>query len=211
MTMAAALLTWATVSLARRGIASSEAAIRTSAGPLVIPAPRIAGGLPRRFGSISREGAGPIVAQLRQRFGAAGVGLVADARRAAAAGPVRAAWTSGLYAQPGHVDPATARPAWVMYLGLDATAKIGIPYDVVARLMMGILGRNSMVGPWRVAAGHRGGSANCTVAWLAQTQVAVCGWASDHTIGVLASPTSATNVAELATLMAKMRFDLQNQ
>jgi hypothetical protein len=214
MVIAAALLTWATVSMARRGIASSEAAIRTSAGPLVIPAPRIAGGLPRRFGSISQEGARPIVAELRQRFGAVGAGLVAEARRAAAAGPVRpvrAAWTSGLYAQPGHLDSVTARPAWVMYLGLDATAKIGIPHDVIARLMMGILGRNSMVGPWRVAAGHRGGSANCTVAWLAHTQVAVCGWASDHTVGAFASPTRATNVEELATLMIKMRFDLQKQ
>ena len=211
MTTAAVLLTWATVSLAKRGIASSEAAVRTSAGPLVIPAPRIAGGLPRRFGSISREGAGPIVTELRQRFGAVGAGLIADARRAAAARPVGAAWTSGLYAQPGHVDPVTARPAWVMYLGLDANAKIGVPYDVISRLMMGILGRYSKVGPWRVPAGHRGGSANCTVTWLAQTQVSVCGWASDHTIGVLASPTSATNVAELATLMIKMRFDLQNQ
>jgi hypothetical protein len=237
MTIAAVVLTWATVSLARRGIASSEAAVKTSAGPLVVPAPRHAGGLPRRFGSISREGAVPIVAELRQRFGAVGAGLIADARRAEAAAaraqgavssgssqagmaaqangatarPVKAAWTSGLYTQPGHIDPVTGRPAWVMYLGFDATAKIGIPHDVVARLMMGILSRNSKIGPWRVAAGHRGGSANCTVAWLAQTEVAVCGWASDHTIGVLASPTRNTNVAELATLMIKMRFDLQMQ
>jgi hypothetical protein len=211
MIVAAGLLTWATVSLARRGIASSEAVIRASAGPLVIPAPRVADGLPRRFGPISREVRRPIVAEMQQRFGAVGAGLVADARRTAAVGPVKAAWPSGLYAQPGHLDPVTARPAWVMYLGLDATAKIGIPHDVVARLMMGILGRNSMVGPWRVSAGHRGGSANCTVALLAHTQVAVCGWASDHAIGVLASPTRATNVAELATLMIKMRFDLQRQ
>jgi hypothetical protein len=236
MTIAAVLLTWATVSLARRGIASSEAVVKTSAGPLINPAPRIAGGLPRRFSSISQEGAGPIVAALRQRFGAVGAGLIADARMAeAAAGtqgagssgssqagvaaaangatvrPVTAAWPSGLYAQPGHIDPVTGRAAWVMYLGLDATAKIGIPRDVIARLMMGILGRYSKVGPWPVAAGHRGGSANCTVAWLARTQVAVCGWASDHSIGVLASPTRNTNVAELAALMIKMRFDLQKQ
>ena len=237
MAIAAVVLTWATVSLGRRGIASSEAAVKTSAGPLVIPAPRHAGGLPRRFGSISREGAVPIVAELRQRFGAVGAGLIAGARRAetAAAGahgavssgssqagmaaqasgatarPVRASWTSGLYAQPGHVDPVTGRAAWVMYLGFDATAKIGIPHDVVARLMMGILGRNSKIGPWRVAAGHRGGAANCTVAWLAQNEVALCGWASDHAIGILASPTRNTSVAELATLMIKMRFDLQKQ
>jgi hypothetical protein len=207
MAIVAVLLTWATVSLARQGIASSEAATRTSAGPLVSPAPRVAGGLPRRFDSISREGAGPVVAQLRQRFGTVAAGLIAGVR----ARPATAARPSGLYAQPGHVDPVTGRPAWVMYLGLDATAKIGIPYDVAGRLMMGILGRYSKVGPWPVAAGHRGGSANCTVAWLAQTPVAVCGWASDHTIGLLASPTRDTSVAELTTLMIKMRFDLQNQ
>src|SRR5262249_38185456 len=156
--------------------------------PLVVPAPRHAGGLPRRFGSISRGGAVPVVAELRQRFGALGAGLIADARRAEAAAarahgavssgssqarrapqahdatarPVGAAWTAGLYPQPGHIAPVAGRPAWVIYLGFDATAKIGIPHDVVARLMMGILGRNSKIGPWRVAAGHRGGSANCT-------------------------------------------------
>jgi hypothetical protein len=93
-------------------------------GPLVSPAPGIAGGLPRRFGSISQEGAGPVVAVLRQRFGAPGAGLIADARQAAAAArgdrPVTAAWPSGLYGQPRHIDPVTRRPAWVMYLGLDA-------------------------------------------------------------------------------------------
>ncbi len=237
MTIVAVLLTWATVNLARQGIASSEAALRISAGPLVSPAPNIAGGLPRRFGSISREGAGPIAAELRLRFSAVGTGLIADARRAVAAAagadgssqaggsragtaaaagslaarPVTAAWPSGLYGEPGHIDPVTGRPAWVMYLGLDATAKLGIPYEVVARVMMGILGPYAKVGPWRVPAGHRGGSANCTVAWLAQTQVSVCGWASDHTIGVLASPTRDTGVAALASLMMKMRFDLQSQ
>ena len=213
MTIVAAGLAWATVSLAERGIASSEAAVRFSAGPLVSPAPKHAGALPRRFGPISQEGAGPIVAELRQRFGAVGAGLIADARRAAAAAthrPVTSAPISALYAQPGHIDPVTARPAWVMYLGLDATAKIGIPVEVVGRLMMGILGPTTQVDPRRVAAGHRGGSANCAVAWLARTQVSVCGWASDHAIGVFASPTRDTSVAELATLMIKMRFDLQN-
>lgn len=213
MTIVAAGLAWATVSLAKRGIASSEAAVRFSAGPLVSPAPKHAGALPRRFGPISQEGAGPIVAELRQRFGAIGAGLIADARRAAAAAtqrPVTAAPISALYAQPGHVDPVTTRPAWVMYLGLDATAKIGIPAEVVGRLMMGILGPTTQVGPWRVAPGHRGGSANCAPAWLARTEVSVCGWASDHAIGVFASPTRDTSVAELAMLMIKMRFDLQN-
>jgi hypothetical protein len=77
--------------------------------------------------------------------------------------------------------------------------------------MMAILGPYTKLGPWRVAAGHRGGSANCTIAWLAQTRVSLCGWANEHTIGALASPTRDTSVAELATLMIKMRFDLRSR
>jgi hypothetical protein len=104
-----------------------------SVGPLVSPAPRIAGGLPRRFGSISQEGAGPIVGVVRQRFGVLGAGLIADTRQAAAAAggdrPVTAAWPSGLCGQPRHIDPVARRPAWGMYLGLDATAKLGLPHD----------------------------------------------------------------------------------
>jgi hypothetical protein len=77
--------------------------------------------------------------------------------------------------------------------------------------MMGILGPYAKIGPWRVNAGHRGGAANCTVAWLGQTMVGVCGWATNHTIGVLASPIRATSVAELATLMIRMRYELQRK
>ncbi len=175
------------------------------------------------------------MAELRHHFGAVAAALIANARRAAAAAaaqgsraagtsqagaaaapngrahPVRASWASGLYGQPGHIDPVTGRLAWVMYLGLDANAKLGIPSHVVARLMLGILGADAKVVRWRVAAGQRGGRASCTVAWLAHIRVSVCGWASDHTIGALASPTRDTSVAELATLMIKMRLDLQSQ
>jgi len=217
MLAAAAVLIWATVSIAKRGIASSEAAARRTAGPLVIPAPKSVAGLPRRFGTIGEPGAAPIVAELRQRFGSIGAGLVSGAKHAAAAGKlpgrtaadITAAWTSGLYGQPGHFDPATSRPAWVMYLGVDANADLGSPADNIGRIMMGILGPYARIGPWRVRAGHRGGAANCTVAWLANTMVGVCGWASDHTIGAIASPIRATTVSELATLMVRMRYDLQ--
>jgi hypothetical protein len=217
MAALAALITWGTVSLAGRAIASSRPAASGSGGALVIPAPKLAAGLPRRPGPVDEPGAGRIVAVLRQRFGIVGSALIGDARRAAqtaangaARSPVTAAWTSGLYGQPGHIDPLTLRPAWVMYIGLDASATLGLQQDVIGRLMVGILGPYSKVGPWPVAAGHRGGTANCTVAWLVQTQVSVCGWASGHTIGALASPTRDTSVAELATLMGKMRFDLQH-
>jgi hypothetical protein len=218
MTAAAVLLAWATISIAERGVAASHAAGKRSAGPLVIPAPKSAGGLPMRFGSTAAPGSAAIVTELRHRFGAVGYRLVADARKAAetggnarAATKITAAWTSGLYGQPGHLDPATNKPAWVMYLGLDATAQVGAPADSVGRLMLGLLGPYAKIGPWRVSAGHRGGAANCTVAWLGQTMVGVCGWATNHTIGALASPLRDTSVAELATLMISMRYDLQRK
>lgn len=219
MVGAVAVLAWATVRIAERGIASSQAAARKAAGPLVIPAPKSVAGLPRRLGAISEPGTGAIVSEFRQRFGHVGAGLVADARKAAeagnlpdrSAGDITAAWTSGLYGQPGHLDPSTSKPAWVMYLGLDATATLGAPADSVGRLMMSILGPYAKIGPWRVRAGHRGGAANCTVAWLAQTMVGVCGWASDHTVGAIASPIRDTSVAELATLMVRMRYGLQRK
>lgn len=228
MTLVAVLLTWTTIAIATRGVAARQAAGKMTAGPLVIPAPRLAGNLPRRFGPITDPAAEAIVSQFRQRFGVVGAGLLASAKHAAAqpgtgtAGTtgttgssgatrrqVTAAWTSGLYGEPGHIDPTTDRPAWVMYLGLDASAKLGIPSATITRLMTGILGPYAMVGPWRVMPGHRGGSANCTVAWLGQTEVDVCGWATDHTIGAVASPARDTSVGELATMMIKMRFDLQ--
>lgn len=230
MSVAAVLIALATAHIAERAVTTSQAAARKVGGPLVIPAPRIAGAYPRRFGAITDPAVLAIVSQFRQRFEAVGTGLLADARRAAetrnpvgagsAAGAtaggngaadrqVTAAWTSGLYGEPGHLDPATYRPSWVMYLGLDASGMLGRPSTTIARLMTGLLGPAAVVGPWRVTPGHRGGSANCTVAWLGQTSVSVCGWATDHTIGALVSPVRDTSVAELATMMIKMRFDLQ--
>ena len=219
MAVLIAALAWATVSLAERGVAASQAAARRASGPLVIPAPKSAGGMPRRFGAISEPGTRAIVSELRHRFGAIGYGLVSGARKTAEAaahpgqqaGNVTAAWTSGLYGLPGHLDPETDKPAWVMYLGLDATARLGAPAETVGSLMPGILGPYSKVGPWRVNSGHRGGASNCTVAWLAQTSVGVCGWASDHAIGVIASPIRDTSIAELATLLIRMRYDLQRK
>jgi hypothetical protein len=232
MVVLIAALAWATVSLAERGISASRAAAMRASGPLVIPAPKSAGGLPRRFGAISDAGAAAIVTELRHRFGAIGYGLVSGARKAAEAAAeakarpgasgqagagaaqaktITAGWTSGLYGQPGHLDPQTDKPAWVMYLGLDATARLGAPADTVGNLMMGILGPYSKIGPWRVNSGHRGGASNCTVAWLAQTMVGVCGWASGHSIGVIASPLRDTSVEELATMLIRMRYDLQRK
>ena len=229
MVMLIAALAWATVSLAQRGITASQAAANRASGPLVIPAPKSAGALPRRFGPIPDANAAAIISELRHRFGAVGYGLVSAARKAAegagqpgqagpmagqdarAPGVITANWTSGLYGQPGHLDPQTDKPAWVMYLGLDATAKLGAPGNTIGNLMMGILGPYSKIGPWQVNSGHRGGASNCTVAWLAQTTVGVCGWASGHSIGVIASPLRDTSVEALATMLIRMRYDLQRK
>ena len=218
MTAVAVLLALATYRFADRAVAVGQQAAKRVGGPLVIPAPRVAAGFPRRFGVISDPAALAIVSEFRQRFRAEGAALVSDARRdaspraggnPAAGGRIAASWTSGLYGEPGHLDPQTFRPSWIMYLGLDTTGILGRPSGTIASLMTRLLGPYSLVGPWPVAAGHRGGSANCMVAWLGQTSVSVCGWATDHTIGALVSPVRDTSVRELATLMIKMRFDLQ--
>jgi hypothetical protein len=208
MTAAAVFLGWATVSLARTGLATTEAAARLSGGPLVAPAPRTAGLLPRRFGASIDPASASIAAQVQQRFAAVGARLIA-AGAGQAGRKVTAITPSGVYGEPGHLDPVTNRSAWILYFGFDATGKLGQPGATVTSLMMGILGRWSKIGPWRVPAGHRGGAANCTVAWLASTSVAVCGWATDRTMGVIASPVRDTGVRELATLLLKMRYDLQ--
>ena len=237
MTAAAVFLGWAAVHVARSGIAATQAVARVSGGPLVVPAPRTAGNLPLRLGKSIDPASAPIAAAVHLRFAAVGSRLIAAAERAggAAAGSaaagngtagggaagagsagagsagrkITAIMPSGLYGEPGHLDPVTNRPAWIVYVGLDATGRLGQPGATVSSLMMGILGKWSKVGPWPVPAGHRGGAANCAIAWLARTSVAVCGWATDRTMGVIASPVRDTDVRELGTLLLRIRYDLQ--
>ncbi len=209
MTAIAVLLAWATVSLAQRGVAASTAAGKISGGPLIAPAPRSAGGLPRRFVTTPDPADQLIIRELRQRFSSVTGQLLSAARQADRGRPVTAIRPGGLYGQPGHLDPVTSRPSWVIYLGLQSTAALGRPIDTVGTLMLGFLGKDSKIGPWPVAAGHRGGQANCTVTWLAATEVSVCGWATDNTVGVVASPTRETSPAEMAMVLIQMRYELQ--
>lgn len=209
MTAAAVALAWVTVSLAEAGVAATHAAASISGGPLVAPAPRSAGELPRRFSTTPNPADQLIISQLEQRFSAISGQLLAAAGRANPARPVTAIRPSGLYGQPGHLDPLTSQPSWVLYLGLQSSATLGHPLDTISSLMMGILGKYSKVGPWPVAAGHRGGQANCTLAWLGKTEVSVCGWATGRTIGVVASPERETSVRELAMVLIQMRYELQ--
>jgi hypothetical protein len=209
MTAVAVLLAWATISLAERGVAASASAGKISAGPLVVPAPRWAAGLPRRYVTTPDPADQAIVRQFRQRFAAVTGQLLSAARRADHGRPVTAIRPDGLYGQPGHVDPRTGRPSWVVYLGLQSSAALGRPIDTIGSLMMGFLGKHSKIGPWPVAAGHRGGQANCTFAWLGGNEVSVCGWATGRTVGVVASPTRETSVSELAMLLIQMRYAFQ--
>ncbi|HEX9065058.1 MAG TPA: hypothetical protein VF843_08110 [Streptosporangiaceae bacterium] len=210
LAVAAVVLAWATISLGQYGVSAAQAAASISGGPLVSPAPRSAGNLPRRFDVTIDPADQQIVTQLEQKFAAVTAQLLAGAARGAATGArVTAIRPAGLYGEPGHLDPLTSRPSWVMYLGLQSSARFGSPADTISSLMMGILGKYSKIGPWPVAAGHRGGQANCTVAWLGGTETSVCGWATGNTIGVVASPTRETSVGELAMLLIQMRWDLQ--
>lgn len=209
LTAAAVLLTWATVSLAQRGAAASRATASIRGGLLVTPAPRSAGNLPRRFGMTPNPADQRIMTRLGHRFAAVSDRLLAAASRADPARPVTANRPGGLYGQPGHLDPVTARPSWVVYLGMQSSAKLGSPVDTIESLMTGILGKYNKIGPWPVPAGHRGGQADCATVWLAGTKVSACGWATDRTIGIVASPALETGTGELATLLVRMRYDLQ--
>lgn len=210
MTAAAALLTWATASLAQGGIRASHAASAISAGRLVAPAPRSAGRLPLRVDATVDPADQAIITRLERRFSSVSSRLLTAAPHdGTAAGPTVAVRPSGLYGEPGHLDPLTSRPSWIMYLGMQSSANLGQPSSTIGTLMMGILGKYSRIGPWPVASGHRGGQASCTDVWLANTEMSACGWASGRTIGILASPARETSVGELATLLIKMRYDLQ--
>jgi hypothetical protein len=220
MAAAAVLIGLATYDVIDRAVTASQLAAKRLGGPLVRPAPSVAGGFPRRIGAITDPALLAIVREFGHRFRAAGGAMVASASLTAdpasgggsAAGrDVTASWTSGLYGQPGHLDPVTLRPSWITYYGLDANGALGRPATSITRLMRGLIGPVGPVNAWPVAAGQRGGSANCTMAWLGHTRVSICGWATDHTIGALVSPARETAVGALATLMVKMRDDLQRR
>jgi len=218
MAAAAVLIGLATYQLTDRAIAAGQLAANRLGGPLVRPAPGIAGGFPRRTGAITDPAVLAIVGEFGQRFRATGNAMVARARLTAdpasgvgspAGQDVTDSWTSGLYGQPGHLDPRTLRPSWIAYYGLDTNGMLGRPAASIMRLMRGLTGPVGPVSAWPVAAGQRGGSAKCTMAWLGHARVSACGWATDHTIGALVSPARETAVRELATLMVTMRDDLQ--
>lgn len=203
ITLAAVVVAWAGVSLVGRGLAARDPAARGVAGPLVTPAPRMADQLPRRFGPVSDQDQQRLIDQFGARFYAIGNNLPGPGSAGSAVRP------SGLYAEPGHIDPVTGHPSWIMYLGLGTTRSFGAPERTMAVLMSRMLGPDSQIGYWKVSSGARGGIASCTVATLHQVPVSVCAWATRRAVGALMSPQRDTGVRELATIMIKMRFALQ--
>lgn len=194
-------VTWTTVRIATAAFAAKPGH-PDAAGPLAYPAPRVAGSLPLRDGAVSDAAERAIIAEFKHRF--IGAGLAKDERGIHVVRP------AGLYGEPGHIDPATGHPAWVMYLGLSAAEPLrSPPATTISRLMTGLLGPGSLVGPWPALAGPRRGVAECTVAELGQTPMAVCGWATASTAGAVISPVRDTSVAALARIMVAMRFNLE--
>lgn len=204
-------LGWATVSVVNRGLAAANPGSAAIAGPLVAPAPRVAGLFPRRYGKVPD----PVEQQLIDEFGARFY-AIASGQAESTAGSGSAAGSaatvvrpSGLYGEPGHIDPATGRPAWIMYLGLGSSRMLGDPASTMARLMSSVQGPASQVGYWHVRAGARGGSTDCTVAVFDQVPVSVCAWTTARTAGAIMSPLRDTTVQELAVIMVTMRYRLQ--
>jgi hypothetical protein len=196
MALACGVLTWATVSMASAALKGGAG--RPASGRLVNPAPLLAGLLPLRHGPVRQQSTRALIAEFSRRF---------DAATSGQAG-VR---PHGLYGEPGHVDAVTGGTAWIMYLGLDAAHLVGTPAVTVSHLMTGLLGPFKSGSPSPVVPGARGGQAQCTVAVMDLTQVAICGWAAGRTTGALMSPIRDTSVGELAMLMRAMRLNLEHR
>jgi hypothetical protein len=204
-------LAWAAVSVVNRGLAAGTPGSSAIAGPLVAPAPRVAGLFPRRYGKVPDPAEQRLIDEFGARFytiASASAGGTAGGSSVARALP-SAVEPSGLYGEPGHIDPGTGRPSWIMYLGLGSSRVLGDPASTMARLMGSVQGPGSQVGYWHVRAGARGGSTACTVAVFDHVPVSVCAWATERTAGAIMSPLRDTTVQELSVIMVTMRYRLQ--
>ncbi|HWF82656.1 MAG TPA: hypothetical protein VN695_18930 [Streptosporangiaceae bacterium] len=187
-------LTSAIVVLVGAGLSGATGAPAASV-PLAVPAPEMAGGMPRHELPLHNAAIHALIAEFTSRF-------------AAVAGS-QAGQPAALYREPGAVDPATGEPAWVMYLGQNSATTLGPPGATISRMMTALTGTSAPDSFWPVATGPFGGSARCAIARFGATSVSLCAWATPNTIGALMSPTADTRGNELATLMPLMRADLQ--
>jgi hypothetical protein len=167
-----------------------------AASPLVVPAPGVAGGLPRLFTPVTSDTTQELIDQFRDRFAAAGGTSASDQ-------------PSALYREPGTLDLATDKPAWVLYVGYNSDAGLGAPRATVLKLMSTLTGNSLPSSSWSIDAGARGGSARCAIAKITDISVSICAWATANTFGALMSPAADTKSDELAVLMPQMRLDLQ--
>lgn len=181
------------------GLVSTDTSAATGAPttsvPLAVPAPGSAGGLPRHDPSVHNAAMLALVAEFARRFTTVTGSLSGQ--------------PSGLYREPGAVDPASGEPAWIMYLGQNSATPLGAPDVTISRVMAALTGSSAPGSSWPVTAGPLGGTAHCALAAFGTTSVSLCAWATEHSIGALMSPTADTRGNELAVLMPLMRADLQ--
>ncbi len=194
MALAAVLLVGVTVRIAGRGLAATTAAPLVPSGRLIVPAPAVAGGLPRRYRPLINALNLGEIAQFRQRFIAP---FGADA----------GLYAAGLYVEPGRIDLATDTAGWIMYLGVNSPSSLGGPATAVSRLLASLAGTSGRT--WPVPAGPGGGTARCGVAVIGGTPASVCAWATGQVAAALMSPARDTSAAQLEALLPKMRASLQ--
>jgi hypothetical protein len=187
-------LTAAIVGLAKLGLKSADAS-SSATSLLAVPAPGTADGLPRHVSHVRNDVTDHLVAEFTRRFDA-----------------IVGRYTNGLaalYREPGTVDLATGQPGWVMYLGYNSPANLGVPRGTVQSVMADLIGSSAPGSSWAAAPGPRGGSARCAITRFGATTVSLCAWATERTVGALMSPTADTRGKELAALMPLMRLNLQ--
>ena len=194
LVVASLALTGTIVGLANLGLSAARPS-PAGTGELVVPAPALAGGLPRHYRPVTDTVTQALINEFARRF----TTITGSAGRPAA-----------LYREPGTIDIATDQPGWVMYLGFNATGSLGAPSATVARVIAKLIGDSAPGSSWVAAPGPRGGSARCAIAPFGKITVSLCAWATKRTIGALMSPTADTRGNELANvLMPQMRLDLQ--
>jgi hypothetical protein len=193
LVVAGLVLTSAIVGLVRTGMNAASGASAASS-PLVVPAPALAAGLPRRYLPVTDTATQQLIAEFIRRFTA-----------------VTGTFTghpAALYREPGTVNLANQQ-GWVMYLGHNSAASLGPPDITIGRVIAVLTGTSAPGTSWPTTPGPRGGRAECAVTQFGTTTVTLCAWATAHTIGALMSPTADTRRNELALLMPLMRLDLQ--
>lgn len=179
-------------------VLDSVAGNSAASAPLAMPAPAIADGLPRLFKTtVQPDTTLALIAEFRERF------VAATGSTTAAGLP------SAQYREPGTLDLATDKPAWVMYEGYNSDASLGSPKETIFKLMNSLIGSSLPTSSWSIPAGDRGGSARCAITKITDISVSICAWATGNTFGALMSPSADTKADELAVLLPEMRKDLQ--